>query len=290
MSRKRNNVIPHLSTRVTATVSVALVLLLAGMAAFVGVAARSLTDAVRETNGFILILDDEVTASQTDRLRTRLESMPQVAKVTFRSAETVLERWQQIVDEDIEAFAGINPFAPEFEVNVKAGYACADSLRIITAPLESLPEVDEIRVQTDTAREVETTLGSVEMILIIIAGVLLIISFALISNTVRLTVYSRRFAIHTMKLVGATPGFIRKPFLTSNIVNGALAGLMADILLIALLFYFRTIDPRLEELVNPVATAIIFIATIVTGVIICLIAAAYSTNKYLRKTYDEMFS
>lgn len=290
MSKKRNNVIPHLSTRVTATVSVALVLLLAGMAAFVGVATRSLTDAVRETNGFTMILDDEVTASQTDMLRRKLEAMPQVADVTFRSAEMVLERWQQIVDEDIEAFAGINPFSPEFEVNVRAGYASADSLEIIIAPLKSLDEVDEIRVQTDTARDVETTLGSVELILLIVAGVLLIISFALISNTVRLTVYSRRFAIHTMKLVGATPGFIRKPFLISNIVNGALAGLIADILLIALLFYLRTIDPRLEELVNPVATVIILSAIVITGVIICLIAAAYSTNKYLRKTYDEMFS
>lgn len=290
MSKKRHNVIPQLSTRITATVSVALVLLLGGIAAFIGVTTRNLADAVRESTGFTVILEPDVTSSATDALRHEIQLMPGVSRLEFSSAEVVLERWQKLVDEDITLMSGINPFSPEFEVNVTASHSSADSIMAIASAVSQMPGVDDVTVHTDVATEIQRSFASIEMILLIISVALLVISFVLITNTVRLTVYSRRFAIHTMKLVGATPGFIRKPFITANIINGVIAGLTACALSGGLLFYFSTLEPRLPSLISPVEIAAIFGGMIIAGIVICLLAAIFATNKYLSQSYDEMFS
>ncbi|MDE6484112.1 MAG: permease-like cell division protein FtsX [Duncaniella sp.] len=289
MTRKRHNVIPLLSTRLTATASVALVLLIASIAAMAGIVMRNFSDAVRESVGFTVILRSDITASQTDAVRRALQSSPGISRIEYSSAQKVLERWQLDLGEDIEILAGGNPFSPEFEVNVSAGYASVDSIEIITAPLASIAEIDEIVPHTTVATELNATFHSLSLILAIVAAALLIISYVLISNTVRLFIYARRFDIHTMRLVGATAGFIRRPFLTANIVNGLLAGLIASVLLTGILVYCHSLEPRMVEFISPLAYAVTVVATIAGGIIICLIAALLATNKYLRQSYDEMF-
>ncbi|MDE6582065.1 MAG: permease-like cell division protein FtsX [Duncaniella sp.] len=289
MTRKRHTVIPLLSTRLTATASVALVLLIASIAAMAGIVMRNFSDAVRESVGFTVILRSDITASQTDAVRRTLQASPGISRIEYSSAQKVLERWQQDLGEDIEILAGGNPFSPEFEVNVTAGYASVDSIEVITTPLATISEIDEIVPHTTVATELNATFHSLSLILAIVAAALLIISYVLISNTVRLFIYARRFDIHTMRLVGATAGFIRRPFLTANIVNGFMAGLIASVLLTGILIYCHSLEPRMVELISPLAYAVTVLATIAGGIIICLIAALLSTNKYLRQSYDEMF-
>ncbi|MDE6415543.1 MAG: permease-like cell division protein FtsX [Duncaniella sp.] len=289
MTRKRHTVIPLLSTRLTATASVALVLLIASIAAMAGIVMRNFSDAVRESVGFTVILRSDITASQTDAVRRTLQASPGISRIEYSSAQKVLERWQQDLGEDIEILAGGNPFSPEFEVNVTAGYASVDSIEVITAPLATISEIDEVVPHTTVATELNATFHSLSLILAIVAAALLIISYVLISNTVRLFIYARRFDIHTMRLVGATAGFIRRPFLTANIVNGFMAGLIASVLLTGILIYCHSLEPRMVELISPLAYAVTVLATIAGGIIICLIAALLSTNKYLRQSYDEMF-
>ncbi|MDE5786772.1 MAG: permease-like cell division protein FtsX [Duncaniella sp.] len=289
MTKKRHNVIPLFSTRLTATASVALVLLIAAIAAMAGIVARNLSDAVRESVGFTVVLRNDVTASETAAVRDALQASPGIARIEYSSAQKVLERWQLDLDEDIEVLAGVNPFSPEFEVNVTAACARPDSIDTIITPLASIPQIDEIITHTTVATELNATFDSLRMILLIIAGALLIISYVLISNTVRLAIYARRFDIHTMKLVGATPGFIRRPFLAANVVNGLVAGIIASAILTAILIYCHSLEPRIVDYITPVAYAATILSTIAGGIMICLIAALAATNKYLRQSYDEMF-
>ncbi len=214
-----------------------------------------------------------------------------VSSTVYSSPDVVLERWQSMVgeDEDIVKLSGINPFVGELEVHVTSEYASSDSLDRMIAPLMLMPQVSEVKVHTELVDKVNATLRSVGLGLLIVAVALLIVSFVLIFNTVRLSVYARRFTIYTMKLVGATGSFIRRPFLVDNIVNGLVAGLIASIALALVVLYCRSLDLPVAEMFTLRTVLPVVGALLVTGVLICLIAALFATNRYLRLSYDEMF-
>lgn len=291
MERKRHHSIPLFSTRATATVSVALVLLILGIAALTGIAMHNVAQNVRENMGYVVILNDDLTASQIEKIKKRIESAPSTKSVDYASPEVVLKRWQQMIgeDEDILQLANVNPFFPEMEVHVKAPYASPDSLDAIVAPVTLLPEVVEVKIHAEVIDTVNSTMANVTLTLLIVAAALLIISFVLIFNTIRLAVYSRRFTIYTMKLVGATDGFIRRPFLTSNIVSGIVAGIIASAITAALVYYTRSLSGGIGDVVTWETALPVFGGMIILGIIICLIAAFMATNRYLRRSYDDMF-
>ena len=231
---------PLFSTRLTAIVSVALVLLLLGVAAFLGIGARNVADDMRRDIGFVVIVADDASPADIAALKQRFAGAAYTSDYTYSSPEMVMQRWKTLMDDEGETddLLDENPFAPEIEVNVKAPWANIDSLRAITTPLKLMPSVDDVKVHDTLVGEVNRTLSNIALILIIVAAVLLTISIVLINNTVRLTIYSRRFLIHTMKLVGATPGFIRAPMIRDNALGGLLAGFIADIVLTGTLAYF----------------------------------------------------
>ncbi len=192
-------------------------------------------------------------------------------------------------DEDIMRLAQVNPFLPELEVHVTAAYAHPDSIAFLAAPIGLLPSVSDITYNSELIEGVNSTLSSVTLTLLIVGCGLLIVSFVLIFNTVRLAVYSRRFLIHTMKLVGATAGFIRRPFLAENVVNGLVAGLIASGVIALLVSYCRSLDTALLTVISWTDAGLVMAGTVVTGVAICFIAALFAANRYLRLSYDELF-
>ncbi|MDE5904293.1 ABC transporter permease [Duncaniella sp.] len=291
MARRRPHIIPLFTTRATATVSVALVLFILGMAALIGIATRVVTDNIRENMGFVVLFNEDVTASDIDAVKKMFDKASGVSSTVYSSPDAVLERWQSMVgeEEDIVKLSGINPFVGELEVHVTSEYASSDSLDRMIAPLMLMPQVSEVKVHTELVDKVNATLRSVGLGLLIVAVALLIVSFVLIFNTVRLSVYARRFTIYTMKLVGATGGFIRRPFLVDNIVNGLVAGLIASIALALVVLYCRSLDLSVAEMFTLQTVLPVVGALLVTGVLICLIAALFATNRYLRLSYDEMF-
>lgn len=228
--RKTRSSMPLFSTRLTAIVSVALVLLLLGVAAFLGIGARNVADDMRRDIGFVVIVADDASPADIAALKQRFAGAAYTSDYTYSSPEMVMQRWKTLMDDEGETddLLDENPFAPEIEVNVRAPWANIDSLRAITTPLKLMPSVDDVKVHDTLVGEVNRTLSNIALILIIVAAVLLTISIVLINNTVRLTIYSRRFLIHTMKLVGATPGFIRAPMIRDNALGGLLAGFIAD--------------------------------------------------------------
>ncbi len=291
MAKRRHHLIPLFSTRATATVSVALVLFILGLASLVGIAAHRVTEGIKENIGFVVLFNENITASDIDAVRKMITSNPGIAKCDYSSPEVVLERWQKIVgdDEDIMSLAEVNPFVGEMDVRVTPAYASPDSIDAIVSPLMLMPQVSDVKVHAEMIDRVNNTLRSVTIGLLIVAVALLIISFVLIFNTVRLSVYARRFTIHTMKLVGATPGFIRRPFLIDNIVNGLIAGIIAVAALSLLIYYCRALDLSVAALFDLSIILPVFAGVIVVGVLLCLVAALFATNRYLRLSYDEMF-
>lgn len=291
MARRRHHIIPLFTTRATATVSVALVLFILGMASLIGIATHVVTDNIRENMGFVVLFNEDVTASDIAKVKSMFENEPGVSSTVYSSPDAVLERWQNMVgeEEDIVRLSGINPFVAELEVHVRSAYASSDSLDRMIAPLMLLPQVGEVKIHTEMVDRVNATLRSVGFGLLIVAVALLIVSFVLIFNTVRLSVYARRFTIYTMKLVGATGGFIRRPFLLDNIVNGLVAGLLASIALVLVVAYGRTLDLSVTEILTWESVLPVIGGLLLTGVLICLVAALFATNRYLRLSYDEMF-
>ncbi len=286
---KRRKGISTFSAQITSTISVALVLLLLGIVSTLGIAVRSVTDSIKENMGFDLVLKEDTGDGAVNRYKQIFTSAPYVSEFRFFSADDAQRLWQEDTGEDLTELLGVNPFSPEFEIKVKAAYASSDSIEAITSAFASSPDVEEIKIHTELVDSINRNLRSLAAILVIVAVALLLISFVLINNTVRLTVYSRRFIIHTMKLVGATGGFIRRPFIINNLLHGIIAAIVAIGLLSALLCYSFSFDTSVQQAVSWDQMIWVFSGMIVAGILICTISAMLATNRYLRIDYDDMF-
>lgn len=286
---KRHKGISVISAQITATVSVSLVLLLLGIIAMLGISAHLITTQIRESMGFTVVLSDTATPAQISELQGICSEAPYMSSVKYVSKENALEQWKEEMGEDLMKILEINPFRGTIEVNVKAAYANSDSIDEIIFPIKMLDYVDEVNVAIEMVDSINDNFRSISTVLSIVALALLFISFALINNTVHLAVYARRFTIHTMRLVGATAAFIRKPFLISNIISGIIAGVVADLLLLGVIIYIRHINPDLMMSTPWDLIWIVFGSLIIVGILICGLASLLSTNKYLRADYDDMF-
>ena len=290
MSKKRKSAISTFSAQITSTVSVTLVLLILGIVAILGVAAHNITQNFKGNVGFVVMLDEKITEGQLNNLKQKWSKENYVAAQKFISAEEVFNQEMDIMGEQVlELMAGINPYQPEFEIIVKPQYACHDSINAIKASLAGVEGIKDILHDTTNIDAVNENINNSILILSFVAAALILISFVLINNTVRLTVYSKRFIIHTMKLVGATDGFIRRPFIVNNIIHGIIAAIIANAILAATLYYLHSIESNAYSVISWTEAGFVFGALIIVGVAICATAALFATNKYLRSSYDDMF-
>ncbi len=274
----------------TAMISMSLVLIVLGLMSLGGIAAHSLTEQVRQRMGFTVIMDDNATADQINTLLRSWRTASYVSTVKYTSPAQALERWKTSTgdDEDIVTLLGTNPFRPEIDVNVTSNYANVDSLRPIIAAVAAMPGVGEVRLQARMIDNINKAVNKAAIVGGIIAAALLFISIVLINNLVRLSIYARRFIIHTMKLVGATPAFIRRPFVFASAFNGLLSGFIAVAVIGSLLAYGYATGQELALLMPVDMVAWILGGVIVLGVVLCTISAFIATNHYLRIDYDNL--
>ncbi len=289
MAKNKQFGISTFSARLTATISVALVLLILGIVAFMGIAAHSVSTDIKENMGFDLILKENTPQQEINKFKNIFTNSPYISSLSYISPEEALMWWQEETGQDLMEMVGYNPLPGEFEIKVKSQYANVDSIDAIVASIQDNPYIAEVATHTQVVESINDNMQSLSLILLVVAIALLIISFALINNTIRLAVYSRRFLIHTMKLVGATAGFIRRPFITTNIVNGIIASILAMMILTGLLFYIQSLDNSLNILLKWNIIAIVYAILLFLGILICAIAALFATNRYLRISYDDMF-
>ena len=274
----------------TTVMSVALVLLLLGIVAFLGLAAKQVTSNLKENIGFDVVVKENATEAEVNQLKQMWNNAAYMSSVKYVSREDALKEWERETGEDLMEVLGVNPLSAEFEVKVKAAYANIDSLNKIEYQLKQVPGIESVQMHKDVVDTINNNIKNVALILIAVAVVLLIISVALINNTVRLTVYSRRFLIHTMKLVGAKPSFIRRPIVVSNAVNGIIASIIAMVLLSGVLYYLIEFEAGWGSLISLVDVAVVYGMLLAVGAVICALAAMFAANRFIALDYDELFT
>lgn len=274
----------------TTVMSVALVLLLLGIVAFLGLAAKQVTSNLKENIGFDVVVKENATEAEVNQLKQMWNNAAYMSSVKYVSREDALKEWERETGEDLMEVLGVNPLSAEFEVKVKAAYANVDSLNKIEYQLKQVPGIESVQMHKDVVDTINHNIKNVALILIAVAVVLLIISVALINNTVRLTVYSRRFLIHTMKLVGAKPSFIRRPIVVSNAVNGIIASIIAMVLLSGVLYYLIEFEAGWGSLISLVDVAVVYGMLLAVGAVICALAAMFAANRFIALDYDELFT
>lgn len=269
MAKQQKSKISYFQSNITATVSVALVLILIGVIAFLGLSARTMSRELKENMGFSIVLKTDATDADIAGLKAIFAKAPYVAKTTFISKDQALEQWKKDTGENLVETFGVNPLSAEFQVNVKANYAEIGKLKSIQAQLMHQSGVEDIALYETEVETTNKNIGNITIVLLFVAALLVFISFALINNTVRLTVYSRRFLIHTMKLVGAKPGFIRRPFVVQNMLNGLIAAAVACLVFVGSYFAAQDIVGGLVgTMFNELEVAAVFVGLALAGVVI----------------------
>lgn len=274
----------------TSCISTTLVLLLLGLVVFFVLTANNLSVYVRENIAFTLVLNENAREADILTYQKELEQKPYIKQSTYISKEQALKEQTEAMGTDPAEFLGYNPFSPSIEIKLNADYANSDSIRWIKTELAANKQVTDIDYPQELLDAVNSNIRKVSLFLLGLAGLLAFISFALINNMIRLTVYSKRFLIHTMKLVGAKPSFIRRPIVLSNMVGGVIAAVIASTLLGAALYYLMEFEAGWAELITIFDVAVIFAALLLTGIVICSIAAAIAANRFIGLNYDELFT
>ena len=273
----------------TSSISTMLVLLLLGMVVFFVLTANNLSVYVRENISFSILLSDDMKETKILQYQKSLNEKPYVKQSTYISKEQALEEQKEAMGTDPAEFIGYNPFNASIEIKLNAEYANADSLAWIKDEIQANKQVLEIKYPQDLLDDVNHTIGKISMVLLGLAALLTLISFALINNTIRLTVYSKRFLIYTMKLVGASWSFIRRPFLIRNLWIGILSALMADAVLTGMAYLLVSREPELLEIITPKVVVIVMLSVFLFGAAITTLCALFSINKYLRMKVSELY-
>ncbi len=274
---------------VTSSISTMLVLLLLGMVVFFGMTANNLSVYVRENIAFTIQLDENARERDILAFQQELNQQPYIKQTTYISKEQALKEQTLAMGTDPTEFLGYNPFTPSIEVRLHAAYANSDSLRWIKEEVKVHKQVTEIDYPQELMDAVNSNIRRISFVLLGLAALLTLISFALINNTVRLTIYSQRFLLHTMKLVGASWGFIRRPFVVRNLWVGMLAAAMADALLMGMACLLIRYEPDLLSVVTPQVMGVVMLTVFVAGIGITTLCAYISINKYLRMRVSELY-
>lgn len=277
------------NARLTSTISIALVLYVLGGVTLMGLLATELSSFVKENIGLSIVLSDNTTPKQIEQLKRELDKGSYVKDYNYISKEQALDEIVEQLGENPEDFLGYNPLLASMEVRLKSEYANNDSLQWINREIRSHSYVSELNYQKDLIQLVNDNIKRIGIALLVMALVFLFISFALISNTIRLMAYSKRFLIHTMKLVGATPGFIRRPFIVSNIFTGIIAAILAIALLAGSLYYAATHIENIYTLAPPQSLLIVAGVVVLLSIIITTISAFFAVNRYIRMDRDDLY-
>ena len=282
--------ITFFNARLTSTISISLVLFILGIVVLMGILATRLSMYVKENMGFSIVLKENVKESQVKKLQKKRDIAPYVRATQYISKEDALKELEVELGENPKDLLGFNPLQASIEVKLRSDYAHPDSLVWIEKGLrKGTVAIDDIVYQKDLIQLVNDNIRRISLMLLGLAVVLMLISFALISNTIRLGAYSKRFIIHTMKLVGATPAFIRKPFIISNIVNGIIGAFIAMALLSGCVYYLLTEFDNLYTLIDISSLLWVFVIVLLLGVVLTAISAWFAVNRYIRMDRDNLY-
>ena len=291
MNRRKNKTGRHLGMQaVSLCISTTMVLTLLGIVVAIVLTTRNLSNFVRENMSVHIVLGDTVGTAHGQQLASSLQQRPFARQVRYVSAEEALAIMTTELGADPVEFAGVNPFQAEIEIQLNANYANTDSLTRLAQTLKADSLITEVYYAQAEIDAADHTLNYVNLVLLVLSALLIFICYTLISNSVQLGVYARRFTIHTMKLVGARWSFIRRPFLVRSIIIGLISSLLANAVLLVIGYSLNHYQNSLAQHITWSDMALTIAAVFVFGFAIMLFRTLLSVNKFLRMTAGELYT
>ena len=289
MKIKHNSVSYFDMQFVTSSISTTLVLLLLGLVVFFVLGAHNLSVYVKENINFSILISDDMKESDILKLQKKLDKEPFVKATEYISKKQALREQTEAMGTDPQEFLGYNPFTASIEIKLHSDYANSDSIAKIEKKIKKNTKIQEVLYQKDLIDAVNDNIRNISLMLLGLAVILTFISFALINNTIRLTIYSKRFLIHTMKLVGASWSFIRRPFLRRNFWIGVLSAVIADAVLWGAAYWLVSYEPELIRVITPDVMLLVSVSVLIFGVLITWLCALLSINKYLKMKAGTLY-
>ncbi|MCQ2203918.1 MAG: permease-like cell division protein FtsX [Bacteroidales bacterium] len=269
------------SSYFTTTISISLVLFLLGMIGLLLLNANRLSNYVKENLGLMVMIENDAKEAEVKRIEKTLSASPMVKSVTYLDKESAAEQLKAELGEDFVDFVGYNPLLSSIDVKLYADFATEEGMKQIETLVIEYPEVKEVHYQKDMVNLIHENVNIISMVLLAFSGLMLIVAITLINNTVRLMVYSKRFLIRTMQLVGATNGFIRRPFVGQSVAQGLIGGFIANLLLAGVIYLSTRELSGVIGFDNIMVVVVLFAIVFIIGIIITLISTLVSVNRYL---------
>jgi cell division transport system permease protein len=252
--------------------------------------AKKVADHVKEHIGLSLVFHDNTKENDVIRLQKSIDRQTFVKDTRYISKEAAAESLTETLGEDFVNFLGYNPLEASIEIHVKAAWANNDSLQVIKTWLLSQSEgIKDVQYQETLVQAINNNISQISLIIVSFSTILLLISLALINNTIRLFIHARRFIIRTMQLVGATEAFIRRPFVKRGILQGFVSAIIAIAAIIIMLYAAQDKIPELVNLEEPETTLLLFGIVIVLGILMAWVASYFAVRKYLRSNIDNLY-
>ena len=289
-TKRKKNKISFINAHFISVVSISLVLFLLGLILVMGFLGNELSRYVKENITMYLALTEDLSDAKIREIQTEMNQQPYVKSSEFISKEQALLEMQNELGENPELILGFNPFHSSIEIKLNSEYANSDSLPLIEKRLSALAYITEVHYRKDMMQMVNQNIRRIGYVLVSFLLVFIIISFVLINNTVRLMIYSKRFLIYTMRLVGATSSFIRRPFIGHNIITGFISGLVAIILLMGSFYYISIEFVNLSEIMDKETMLLIYGIVLISGILLSVFAAFFAVNKYLRMSHTKLYN
>ena len=291
MSKEENKIIRRRLRNAYASsiISISLVLLLIGVAALLIVNARTVQDYFKENLQLSVLLRQDATDQDAAAYQKSIETMPFIKGSRIVSREEGPAELKKMLGEDFLSVFETSPVPISLEIKLRGDYVSPDSVAFVRRALGASPVVDEVEYQQSLVETLTANLTKISMVLGIFILLMLFISFVLINNTVRLNVFSRRFTIHTMQLVGATRRFIRKPFMRGAIMQGLVSSLLALLVLAGVLELLRRSFPQIFAVFETKSLIIVALTVVVCGIVICTVSTYFVVNKLVSLDKDRLY-
>ena len=273
----------------SSVISISLVLLLIGLASFLLVNAKSVSDYFKENMQVSVMMKSSVSETSALKFKEKLDKERYIKSSVYVSKEQGMSEMAQMLGDDFLDVFELSPIPASIDITLNADYVSADSLEVVKEDISKSSLVDEVIYQRSLVDALNANLSKISLILGIFISLLLFISFVLINNTVRLNVFARRFTIHTMKLVGATKSFIRAPFLVQAAFQGVFAAAIAIIVLVIIMFFLKSEFLQLFEIFRVEFFLLVMGIVLVSGVSICVISTYFVVGKLVSLKKDELY-
>ncbi len=274
---------------ISVILSVSLVLFTLGLLGLVMLYAQKLSTQVKENIGFTIYLEDDVKDVDVQRLQKAIDISPYALTTEYISKDDAVDLLKEDLGEDFMQYLDYNPLLASIEVKLNANYAHPDSLAVIKAQLSRSSKIKEISYEESLVKIVQENIQRIGALMGGFSLLLLIVAIALINNSIRLSIYSKRFLIKSMQLVGATQGFIRKPFVQRGIVHGIYSALIAILLIMGLMYYSQQYLPDLIQIQDIEILAYLFVIVLVLGIVISWVSTSLAVRKFIRTRSDKLY-